>query len=162
MLERRCLISIAIFAFFSLALGACGDDGPANGEARSFKGGVTVVTGGGTDKTALVFDEGYPKAEISSRLLVQLVGQAEGRTHTLTLNIDPLKPVPTLYQLPADALPVVVEYRRDGQVTPLGKPYGTIRVNKVDDAGSTGGEALLSLELTDGGGFALLEVDLIF
>lgn len=152
--------SLALIVLVSLGSG-CGDDQAATPSGRSFKGNVTLVTGG-TTKETLPPADGYPQLELSSRFLLQLRGTLEGRTHDVTLNIDPLKPLPARYDFPADAQPLQLSYHRDGAATPLGRPSGFLEVTKIDDSSGAGGAATISISLADGGGSPLLEIDLIF
>ncbi len=151
-----------VFGLFSLMMSGCGDDGTATPSARSYKGNVTLTTGGGASKEALSLADGYPRLELSSRFLLQLRGTLEGRTHDVRLTIDPLKPLPARYDFPADALPLQLSYSRDGAATPIGRPNGFLEVTKADDDAGAGGAATISVTLSDAGGFPLLEIDLVF
>jgi hypothetical protein len=150
-----------LFASLAIVSTGCGDDGVATPSGRAFKGSVTLVKGG-TSKETLPLADGYPQLELSSRFLLQLRGTLDGQTHDITLNIDPLKPLPARYDFPADALPLQLSYARDGAATPLGRPAGFLEVSKVDDASGGGGAATMSITLGDAGGSPLLEIDLIF
>ncbi len=153
---------VVALAVVTLAVSGCSDDGTFTTLPRPFAGGVTLVTGGGITKDSLPMAPGYPKLELSSRFLLEVSGTFDGRLHHATLSIDPLKPLPARYDLPRDAMPLSLDYTRDGAAVPLGKPTGFIDIKRRDTQDGAGGAATISVVLPDGGGFPLLELDLVF